>query len=55
MHLLTIISYIEYMTAMCSAWHVLILILGFVTQSWAFLGALEDELFVEGGILPANR
>lgn len=46
MHLLTIISYIEYMTAMCSAWHVLILILGFVTQSWAFLEALEDELFL---------
>lgn len=33
---------------MCSAWHVLILILilDFVTQSWASLEALEDELFL---------
>lgn len=41
---------------MSSAWLLSILILSFVTQSWASLEALEDEIFfVEGGILPADR
>lgn len=41
---------------MSSAWLVLVLILGFVTQCWASLDVVEDEnFFVEGSIIPADR